>query len=414
MRTIVCRQHARSVPQMALGLTVLLRVLYSGVGAIVASRLKLDPAVIESNRLTNDLTEPGAGWRYQFLGIWERFDTLWYLQIAQRGYEQPEAVVFYPLYPVLIRLASMATGHPLAAALEVTSCATFFLFWGLLNLLGFDEKPSSVRRALILYSVCPGSFIFFAGYADSLVAALTVWSIYFARRSEWSAAGVLGFCAGLTKAVKTLVVVPLLWLAFRRPGAMPRWVAAGVAALAQPCYCLYLSWFSLPLPSKAYQVYWQTEIVFPWRTLIESVQSVFREPNVLMCMNLGAWAAASVSRVWGCDAYQGLVGGALSSSGGAGRNGLWSLASAALGDRSGSTLTAVSSALTSLRRISCGPTLRVRPDSLAGPRAVETWSLVSFIVGEVRVAWLLSSSLMEYRRMGIQQTQVVQSVEVEV
>jgi len=44
--------------------------------------------------------------------IWERFDTLWYLRIAQHGYDRPMAVIFYPLYPAAIRIVSWVLPQP--------------------------------------------------------------------------------------------------------------------------------------------------------------------------------------------------------------------------------------------------------------------------------------------------------------
>jgi hypothetical protein len=62
------------------------------------------------------------GLHYALLGIWERFDTLWFLHIAQHGYDRPMAVIFYPLYPAAIRIAS-GLMPAMAAALLVSTVA---------------------------------------------------------------------------------------------------------------------------------------------------------------------------------------------------------------------------------------------------------------------------------------------------
>ena len=89
-------------------MTAGLRAFYTGAGALAAVFLHPDPALIHSNVLTDNLPAP-VGWHYALLGIWQRFDTLWYLHIAERGYDQPAGVVFYPLYPWLIRALSAVT-----------------------------------------------------------------------------------------------------------------------------------------------------------------------------------------------------------------------------------------------------------------------------------------------------------------
>ena len=76
-----------------------------------------DPARIHSNALTGNLAAPGT-WHNALVGVWERFDTLWYLRIAQHGYDLPRAVVFYPLYPAAIRLVSYVLPLTVAKLLE--------------------------------------------------------------------------------------------------------------------------------------------------------------------------------------------------------------------------------------------------------------------------------------------------------
>ncbi len=79
--------------QIALALTAALRVFYTAMAAAFLPFLHPDPALIRSNALTDNLPPP-HGLHYALLGIWERFDTLWYLRIAQHGYDLPMAVIF--------------------------------------------------------------------------------------------------------------------------------------------------------------------------------------------------------------------------------------------------------------------------------------------------------------------------------
>jgi len=113
--------------QIALAITAVLRVVYTCVAAAAALFLHPDARLIQSNVLTENLPASG-GWHYALLGIWERFDTLWYLRIAESGYDLPAGVVFYPLYPWLIRTLS-TLADPMAAALLISTVAAFFFFW---------------------------------------------------------------------------------------------------------------------------------------------------------------------------------------------------------------------------------------------------------------------------------------------
>src|ERR1700689_4522675 len=110
--------------QIAVAMTLALRIFYSVMALTLSFFLHPDPSAIHSNALTENLPAPG-NLHYALLGVWERFDTLWFLRIAQHGYDQPMAVTFYPLYPAAIRLVSTLIPAA-AAALAVSTVAAFF------------------------------------------------------------------------------------------------------------------------------------------------------------------------------------------------------------------------------------------------------------------------------------------------
>lgn len=268
----------------ALSAAVALRVIYSVLGAIIAPYLKIDPALIRSNDLTDSVMTQADGWAYRLLGVWERFDTLWYIHIAGSGYDRPEAVVFFPLYPLLIKILTPVAQSPIAASLLISTISTFFLFWGLQNLLKLDLGDSLVRRALILFALWPAGFILFAGYSESLLIALVVWSVYFARQGRWLPAGALGLLAGLTKAAGVCVAIPLAVIAWR--GKSWRAWPGALCLLAPPIVALIIRMSGLPLASDAYPAFWKTEVALPWSTLIASFRQVFSAPDAVLILNL--------------------------------------------------------------------------------------------------------------------------------
>lgn len=265
--------------------TIALRVIYSALGAMAAPNLKLNPALIRSNDLTDNLMQPVSGWPYRLLGVWERFDTLWYIEISQHGYARPDAVVFFPLYPLLIRLLSVAMS-PLAAALVISTVAAFFAFWGFQKLLRLDLPEDTVKRALLFFALWPSAFILFAGYPESLLIALMIWAIWFARAGNWWLAGILGLLAGLTKAAGFCIIVPLAVLAFKEwrwrtwPSFLP--------LLAAPLMALIIKLSGQSLASDAYPKHWQTEIAFPLVTLWASLREAFTTFDAVLLLNLGA------------------------------------------------------------------------------------------------------------------------------
>jgi len=215
---------------------------------------------------------------------WERFDTLWYLHIAQTGYDRQGAIVFYPLYPALIRLLSWLLHPLLAAALAVSTVATFFFVWGLLELIRLDLPERTANRALLLLAVWPGSFILFAGYADSLVMALSVWSLCFARTARWPWAGLLGFFAGSAKAVGAVVALPLAWLAWRKDRRQ-LWTAVA-PGLGPALFSLWIRRAGFGSSAAAYAAHWHTHVAWPWQTLAASVRGFFASPpNLILRIN---------------------------------------------------------------------------------------------------------------------------------
>ncbi len=257
-------------------MTVLLRVFYSVVCALLGQRLRPDMALIHRNAFTDALIQRSDTWRYLLLGVWERFDTLWYIHVSQQGYDRRAAVVFYPLYPALIRLAGALVPNALAAALLVSTIATFFLFWAFSKLTRLDLPRDASNRALLLYAVWPASFVFLAGYAESVLLALVLWAIYLARNERWWLAGALGLLAGLTKAMGCLVIVPLVWIAWQRR-AWRGWPV--VLALLGPA--AFLAWLKITgrmWPSEVYSKDWATEVVWPWKTIWDTIAQAGSNP----------------------------------------------------------------------------------------------------------------------------------------
>lgn len=267
----------------ALLLTLVLRAAYSCLAALFALFLPLNWNLVHSNALTETLPPPNHTVHYLLLGVWERFDTLWYLHIAGYGYDRPDAVVFYPLYPSLIR-ALYGLVQPIAASLLIATVTAFFLFWGFQNLLSLDLGEEEVQRTLIVYTVWPSSFIFFAGYPESLLLAFMLWALYFARKGNWALSVVLAIGAEMTKAVGMLITVPLLIIAARQRTANALSVVLTLlGALAFPAW---LRWSELGALNSAYEHYWRTRTTAPWTTLWVAGERLLHRPDPLLALNL--------------------------------------------------------------------------------------------------------------------------------
>jgi hypothetical protein len=273
--------------QIALAVTVVLRIFWAAMAAAFLPFLHADVALIRSNALTESLPEAhGVG--YALLGVWERFDTLWYLRIAQYGYDRPMAVIFYPLYPAVTRVVSLAMPE-MAAALVVSTAAAFFAFWGMSRLAEADSMPQSRMWALLAIAVWPSSFVLVAGYAEALTLALIAWAVIFARGERWELATVCGILAGLSRPSGVLVAVPLFVLAWRSRGV--RSLVVFLSPVGALGYWGWLRWSGRMSVVEAYRVYQGATFAAPWAGLAEAVRLI-GHGDALLAMKLALIAVA--------------------------------------------------------------------------------------------------------------------------
>jgi len=280
--------------QIAMTITVALRVFFSAIAAAFSFVLHPGPALIRSNALTENLPAPGS-LHYALLGIWERFDTLWYLHIAQHGYDRPMAVIFYPLYPAMIRLVGWVVPST-TAALAVSTVAAFFSFWGLLRLA--DSEPSTPGRmgTLLVLAAWPSSFVLFAGYAESLALALIVWAVVLARLQRWEFATLCGFLAGLSRPSGVLVVIPLAALAWR--SRTVRSMIVLLSPMGTLGYWEWLRWSGRMSVVEAYRVYQGATFAPPWAGLAEAIRLIVGHGDGVLALKLTLVALATAFSLW--------------------------------------------------------------------------------------------------------------------
>jgi hypothetical protein len=269
-----------SDPKTAFLFTLALRFLYSAAAIMYLPRLRMPLAeTARENALLFDLSLV-----HPHLSLWARLDTFWYLHISRYGYDLPASVVFYPLYPGLIRLLSNLL-HPLFAALLISTVAAFFLFWGLLRFSHAELPQTPAWRTLVLYTTWPVSFVFFAGYTESLCAAGMVWAIIFAKEERWKTAAIFGALAALARAAGALVFIPLFVMAWqvRKTRVWPTFLTP-LAAISFP---LWLHWSGRLSIAAAYDKYWTTQVAFPWTTLGLGLLNTIQTPTAISLCSAG-------------------------------------------------------------------------------------------------------------------------------
>jgi hypothetical protein len=148
-----------------------------------------------------------------WLQIWNRWDATHYLRLAEHGYagagDNRVSLVFFPLYPWLVRATAFVIRDYILAALVVSgfaSVATGLLFR---RLARCDESDEVARNAVWFLFIFPTSYFLHICYTESLFLALTLGCFLAARKERWVMAGLLGAGACLTR-VNGLILGPAL------------------------------------------------------------------------------------------------------------------------------------------------------------------------------------------------------------
>jgi len=240
-------------------------------------------------QITGGIGEP-------FLGVWQRFDTLWYLKIATVGYAPDDgSTVYFPLYPLLINLLGKAVFDDyLLAALVISSVAYIGALYYLYRLTDMEFTRAAARRSVIYLSIFPTAFFFLAAYTESLFLLLTLAAFYCAKEKRWWLAGVLGFLSSLTRLQGVVICIPLLYMYLRdkeyqvsklRPDLLSLILIPGGAALFLTYQRLVIG--AAPLLST-YQMQLYAQFVWPWDNIIATVQKIMSsEGSFINILNLG-------------------------------------------------------------------------------------------------------------------------------
>jgi hypothetical protein len=171
------------------------------------------------------------------LDAWIRWDSEYYILIAERGYGVHRAAnpnAFFPLYPALSALVGSVVRMPIAAWL-VANVAAIVALCLLYVLVRDTDDESLARRSVMIAILFPTSYFLSCVYAESTYLALALGAVLAAAKGRQMVALALVFLACLARPQGFLcLTIPFLvgWVLRRKEGASLPWftVAAGPAA----------------------------------------------------------------------------------------------------------------------------------------------------------------------------------------
>ncbi|MCW4045053.1 MAG: mannosyltransferase family protein [Candidatus Bathyarchaeota archaeon] len=148
-----------------------------------------------------------------FMNMFAKWDGPHYMFIAEHGYvnegDPANFIVFFPLYPLLVRLVTFDFAYINLTGLLVSNVFSIAAAVYLFRLAKLDYCDDVAEKAVLFLFVFPTAYFLSAVFTESLFLTLVIASLYYARGGRWGFAGVLGLLASLTRLAGVLMLLVL-------------------------------------------------------------------------------------------------------------------------------------------------------------------------------------------------------------
>jgi hypothetical protein len=223
-----------------------------------------------------------------FLAPWYRWDSVYYLEMAQNGYSRAFLTVWPPLYSGLVHLVSFLGSAPLVSAIIVSNLSTIIAL-SLLFRVGDEEYPGSGSQIVKCLVFFPTAFFLVAAYSESLFLCFTMASLWMAHKGRQKWAGLWAALAVLTRLQGALLVIPLLYEGFLHSRQMLRsgnrkvevWhiveicLFSALPVVIAVGYAVYVRYgIGAPWPWQTLNSAWGQHTGWPWEGLIGNFTSI--------------------------------------------------------------------------------------------------------------------------------------------
>ncbi|MEU8073813.1 mannosyltransferase family protein [Catellatospora citrea] len=164
----------------------------------------------------------------ELIQAWNRWDTEWYLIIADSGYEyDSRSTAFFPLYPMTVRaLNPVLPGGTFEAGLIIGALACLAALILVHRLATEMIGAEDARRTTVYLLAFPTAFYLVAAYNESLFVVLALASLYNMRRGRWWWAAMFAGYASATRMAGVMLGVAFVYEYLRQRGFSFRTAAA--------------------------------------------------------------------------------------------------------------------------------------------------------------------------------------------
>lgn len=126
-----------------------------------------------------------------------------FLHLAQYGYSVGDAyenlIVFYPLFPLCIRLVNLLVNNYYLSALLISNISSVIAACCLYKLFSFEVQSSTAKRAVLFLFAYPFAFFTLFAYTEGLFLMLCALCSLCARKKQWIFSGIWGMLCALTR-----------------------------------------------------------------------------------------------------------------------------------------------------------------------------------------------------------------------
>jgi Gpi18-like mannosyltransferase len=188
-------------------------------------------------------TPPWRVYENDFLNLPARWDTGWYVGIAERGYQWDPAIghgqqniAFFPAFPIITHYAALFLGRNTIWAGVLVSLLSFLIALQYLFRFAREKLGGEAAHASVAFiATYPFALFFSTAYTESLFLLAAVAACYHFERDELGVAALWGLLAGLSRPNGCLLSVVLALIAMRDARSAPVAVTARrVATAAMP------------------------------------------------------------------------------------------------------------------------------------------------------------------------------------
>jgi len=233
---------------------------------------------------------------------WVRWDAFHYLRLAENWYvsvgDPRFHIVFYPLYPLLVRMALPVFGDAALAATVISNLCLCAACWALYHVVRMQLGDRGARNAVRFLLLFPTSLYLSVPYSESAFLMLTLFSVLAARKERLWVAIAVGALASASRIQGLLCAIPVFYEALRleartgrvRPGrAALRALQVSLIALGFGAYLLLNRQVTgNPFQFLIYQrEHWGQSMGSVWHTLGYTIENAFHYDSLEA--KLGIW-----------------------------------------------------------------------------------------------------------------------------